>query len=97
MQLKRKYKNTKTGAVIYSSSPISGGNWVEVDENETEGIKQKTIEKTDEPKTEYVEEEIDLEQMTKTELIEFAKEHGIKVNEKDTKAVIIETIAKAFE
>jgi len=73
MQLKRKYKNTKTGAVIYSSSPISGGNWVEVDENETEGIKQKTIEKTDEPKTEYVEEEIDLEQMTKTNSLNLRK------------------------
>jgi len=35
--------------------------------------------------------------MTKAQLIEFAKEHDIKVNEKDTKAVIIETIAKAFE
>ena len=87
-----KYKNIKTGAIVDSPFKIVGKNWIEVTQEETEGLKQKQ-----ETEEEYVEEEINLEQMTKAELIDFAKEHGIKINEKDTKAVIIETIAKAFE
>ena len=91
--MKRKYKHKRTGAIVFSPGLIIGENWVEVGDDEKEGLQRKVEETTEE----YVEEEINLEQMTKTELIEFAKEHGIKVNEKDTKAVIIETIAKAFE
>ena len=87
-----KYKNIKTGAIVDSPFKIVGENWIEVTQEETEGLKQKQ-----ETEEEYVEEEINLEQMTKAELIDFAKEHSIKINEKDTKAVIIETIAKAFE
>lgn len=87
-----KYKNTKTGAIIDSPFKIIGKNWVEVTRKESEGLKQKQ-----ETKEEYVEEEVDLEEMTKAQLIEFAKKHDIEINEKDTKAVIIETIAKAFE
>ena len=87
-----KYKNTKTGAIIDSPFKILGKNWVEVTRKESEGLKQKQ-----ETKEEYVEEEINLEEMTKAQLIEFAKKHDIEINEKDTKAVIIETIAKAFE
>ena len=93
MQLKRKYKHKRTGAIVFSSGLIIGDNWVEVGDDEKEGLQRKDEETTEE----YVEEEINLEQMTKAELIEFAKEHNIKINEKDTKAVIIETIAKAFE
>ena len=87
-----KYKNIKTGAIVDSPFKIVGENWIEVTQEETEGLKQNQ-----ETEEEYVEEEINLEQMTKSQLIDFAKEHGIKINEKDTKAVIIETIAKAFE
>ena len=87
-----KYKNTKTGAIIDSPFKILGKNWVEVEKDEKEGL-QKTVEETTE---EYVEEEINLEEMTKAELTELAKEHDIKVSEKDTKAVMIEKIAKAF-
>ena len=93
MQLKRKYKHKRTGAIVFSSGRIFGENWVEVGDDEKEGLQRKVEETTEE----YVEEEINLEQMTKAELIEFAKEHDIEINEKDTKAVIIETIAKAFE
>ena len=93
MQLKRKYKHKRTGAIVFSSGLIIGDNWVEVGDDEKEGLQRKVEETTEE----YVEEEINLEQMTKAELIEFAKEHNIEINEKDTKAVIIETIAKAFE
>lgn len=80
-----RYKNIKTGAIIDSPSKIIGKAWVLVDGNKAE------------QKEEYVEEEVDLDAMTKAELIEFAKEHEIEVDEKDTKAVIIETIAKNFE
>lgn len=93
MQLKRKYKHKRTGAIVFSSGLIIGDNWVEVGDDEKEGLQRKVQETTEE----YVEEEINLEQMTKAELIEFAKEHSIEINEKDTKAVIIDTIAKAFE
>lgn len=84
-----RYKNTKTGAIIDSSCRIVGKNWVKLTSKEREPVK-----KTNE---EYVEEEIDLEAMTKVELIDFAKEQNIEVNEKDTKAAIIEVIAKSFE
>ena len=93
--MKRKYKHKRTGTVVFSSGLIIGDNWVEVGDDEKEGVKKSG--KRKEKKEEYIEEEIDLEQMTKSQLIEFAKEHSIEVNEKDTKAVIIETIAKAFE
>ena len=91
--MKRKYKHKRTGAIVFSPGLIIGENWVEVGDDEKEGLQRKVEETTEE----YVEEEINLEQMTKSQLIEFAKEHSIEINEKDTKAVIIETIAKAFE
>lgn len=81
-----KYKNIKTGVVIETTSKLIGDTWIPVDE-----IEQKTSTE------EYVEEEIDLEEMTKAELVALAKEHEIEVNERDTKDKIIETIAKAFE
>lgn len=81
-----RYKNTKTGAIVDSPFKVVGKYWVEHKLGETE-VKEN----------EYVEEEINLEEMTKTELIELAKENEIEVNEKDTKAVIIEVITKEFE
>lgn len=81
-----RYKNTKTGAIVDSSFKIYGKNWVEYNPNE-EPKKQE----------EYVEQEVNLDEMTKAELVELATEHEIEVNEKDTKAVIIEAITKAFE
>lgn len=61
-------------------------------------VPQELEEETSKEETEeYVEEEINLEEMTKAELLDLAKEHKIEVNEKDTKAAIIEAITKAFE
>ena len=87
-----RYKNIKTGVVIETTSKLIGKAWKLVADEENE-----VVEEVEETTEEYVEEEIDLGSMTKAELIELAKEHEIEVNEKDTKAVIIETIAKAFE
>lgn len=84
-----RYKNIKTGAIVDSPFKVFGEDWEE--------FNQAKVEKETETTEEYVEEEIDLEAMTKTELIEFAKENDIEVNERDTKAVIIEAITKAFE
>ena len=86
-----RYKNTKTGAIIDSSSKIVSKNWVEVT-----GNKKEVAEETNE---EYVEEEINLEEMTNKELEEFAKEHDIELtaDDKKNKATRIEAIAKAFE
>ena len=85
----KQYKHVKTGVVLETTSKIIGKAWVPLDEVPTT--------KTEEPAEEYVEEEIDLEEMTKAELVEFSKEHEIKVNERDTKDKIIETIAKHFD
>lgn len=84
-----KYKNTKTGAIIDSPCKVSGGDWVE--------FKPEEVTEEDVRTEDYIEEEINLEEMTKAELIELAKEQEIEVNERDSKAVIIETITKAFE
>jgi len=80
-----KYINIKTGAIIDSSSNFIGTAWKPLDEQGKQ------------PKQETEEQEIDLEKMTKAQLLDFAKEHEVEVSDKDTKADIIQTIAKAFE
>lgn len=84
-----KYRNTKTGVIIDVPCKIRGGDWVEHVATKKES--------TNKPTEEYIEEEINLEEMTKAELIELAKEYEIKVSDRDTKTVIIEAISKAFE
>ena len=84
-----KYKNIKTGVVLETTSKIIGKAWVPLD-----GV---SATKTEKQAEEYVEEEINLEELTKAELIALAKEHEIEVNESDKKAVIIDTIVNAFE
>ena len=83
-----KYKNIKTGAVIDSSSNIIGESWKLIDE--LEKVKQED---------KYVEEEINLEEMTNKELEEFAKEQDINLttSDKQNKETRIKAIAKAFE
>ncbi len=81
-----RYKHIRTGAIIDSPSKIIGKAWKPADE---EPAKKST--------EDYVEEEVNLEEMTKDELINLAKEQEIEVSEKDTKPVIIGKIAKAFE
>lgn len=84
-----RYKNTKTGAIIDSSFSLKGKNWEEY--NKVKAMENKETEQTEET------EEVDLETLKKDELIEIAKENEIDLDEKDTKAVIIEKIVKAFE
>ena len=85
----KRYKHVETGVVLETTSKIIGKAWVPLDE--------ALVTKTEEPAEEYVEEEIDLEKLTKAELVSFAKEQDIKINERDTKDKIIETIAKHFD
>lgn len=94
-----KYRNIKTGAVIDSSSKIIGKAWELVEKGTLHNQKGEIISGDEEVPTEqeYTEEEIDLEAMTKEQLVQFAKEHEVEVNENSKKADIIETIAKAFE
>jgi len=87
-----RYRNIKTGAIIDSSFNISGENW------ELEGPeepKEVVVEEAEE----YIEEEINLEEMTNKQLEEFAKEHGIELStdDKRNKESRINAIAKAFE
>lgn len=86
-----RYKNIKTGAIIDSPSKIIGKAWKKIDEVE-QGISEDT-------KEEYVEEEVNLEEMTNKELEEFAKEHDIELTAEDkkNKDTRIAAIAKNFE
>lgn len=82
-----RYEHIKSGAIIDSSSKIIGKGWRLFDESNVK------------PETEYVEEEVNLEEMTNKELEEFAKEHGIELSsdDKKNKETRISAIAKAFE
>ncbi|GGN54860.1 hypothetical protein [Oceanobacillus indicireducens] len=88
-----RYKNIKTGAIVDSSCKIVGKNWVEVT-----GVKGEAVEEVSKTE-EYVEEEINLEEMTNKQLDKFAEEQGIKLSTEDkkNKDTRIAAIAKAFE
>ena len=92
-----KFKNTKTGAVIDLTAPISGGDWVavgEVEEKPTPKVKPEV-----EIKQESTQEEtydFDLTKMTVDELKDYAIDNEIELTA-TKKADIIEEIAKAFE
>ena len=93
-----KFKNTKTGAVIDLTAPISGGNWVAIGEvEETKPTPKVKPEVEIKPKQEEVEtDDFDLTKMTVDELKIFATENDIELSA-TKKADIIEEIAKAFE
>jgi len=87
-----RYKNIKTGVVIETTSNLTGEAWKPASE-----FKKKKKEET--PKEEYIEEEINLEEMTNKELDKFAKEHDIHLTTEDKKSkkTRINAIVKAFE
>lgn len=105
-----KYKNIKTGAIVDSSSKITGKDWEVVEteakktekNEETQELKsqeteeQETAEKDEE---EFVEEEIDLNDKTNKQLEKLAEEQGIKLTTEDkkNKDTRIAAIVKAFE
>lgn len=86
-----RYKNTKTGAIIDSPFKIYGDDW--------EVYEPREVTKENETTEEYVEEEINLEDMTNKELEKFAEEQGIKLTAEDkkNKDTRIAAITKAFE
>lgn len=88
-----RYVNIETGAVVDSPFKLSGENWILEDNN-----KQEEAEQVDQEE-EYVEEEIDLAEMTNRELERFAKEHEIPLlaDDKRNKENLIKAITKAFE
>lgn len=90
-----RYKNTKTGAIINSSCTINGGDWIKFDDFPKEEVVEATVEETEE----YIEEDVDLEEMTNKELEKFAKEHKIELStdDKKNKKSLIAAIVKAFE
>lgn len=94
-----RYKNNETGAIVDSPFKLYGKNWESLGGHEAQVEEKAEDETPEESEAEegYVEEEVNLEEMTKTQLISFAKEQEIEVDEKDKKADIIETIVKAFE
>ena len=89
-----RYKNTKTGVIIDSPSKVSGGDWVEFKPEEVTDEAEETA-----VTEEYVEEEINLEEMTNKELEKFAEEQGVKLTTEDkkNKDTRIAAITKAFE
>ena len=86
------YKNIKTGASFISPFKIKGGDWIPVNYEEKQVKEEEVVE-------EYVEEEIDLSEMTNRELEQFAKEHEIPLlaDDKRNKENLIKAITKAFE
>lgn len=96
-----KYKNIKTGAIIDTSSKIIGKAWKLIEEESLKKQAGKVISGDEEvPSTdEYVEEEVNLEEMTNKELEEFAEEHDVQLSsdDKKNKSTRIDAIAKAFE
>ena len=92
-----KFKNTKTGAVIDLTAPISGGDWVavgEVEEKPTPKVQPEVEIKQEQETVEA--DDFDLTKMTVDELKTFATENEIELSA-TKKADIIEEIAKAFE
>lgn len=89
-----RYKNIKTGAIIDSPSKIIGKAWKLV--NDEEKLQEPATEK---PTEEYIEEEINLEEMTNKELEELAEKEGIELTnaDKKNKETRIAAIVKAFE
>lgn len=82
--IKYKYRNTKTGATIRSSSRIRGKNWIEVtDEVEVE-VKEKVKEEVKEvveKKTIQEKEQIDdIDGATKKEIMQELDAFGIEYN-----------------
>lgn len=86
-----RYKNTKTGAIVDSPFKVIGVNWELLEDIEAE----QEVEQVDE----YVEEEVDLEEMTNRELEKFAKENDIELTSEDkkNKDARIAAIVAAFE
>ena len=87
--IKYKYRNTKTGATIRSSSIIRGKNWIEVtDEVEVE-VKEKVKEEVKEvveKKTIQEKEQIDdIDGVTKKEIMQELDAMGIEYNPRATK------------
>jgi len=91
--LKRKYKNIKTGAIVYSPFKIVGKNWVEVTENEVtenevvETVDEKAPETVEENEQETAQEEKDdnIDGITKKEIMQELDAMGIKYNPRATK------------
>lgn len=92
-----RYKNTKTGAIIDSPFKIYGENWEVFKAGKAAEVNVQETDKND--NAEYIEEEINLEEMTNKQLDEFAEEQGIKLTTEDkkNKDTRIAAIAKAFE
>ena len=91
---KYKYRNTKTGATIRSSSRIRGKNWIEVtDEVEVE-VKEKVKEEVKEvveKKTIQEKEQIDdIDGVTKKEIMQELDALGIEYNPRATKKELYE-------
>ena len=87
--IKYKYRNTKTGATIRSSSKIRGKNWVEItDEVEVkeETVKgQEVLEEVEEESLKGKEEVDDIDGVTKKEIMQELDAMGIKYNPRATK------------
>ena len=86
--MKRKYKNIKTGAIVYSPFKIVGKNWVEVTENEVvETVDEKAPETVEENEQETTQEEKtdDIDGVTKKEIMQELDAMGIKYNPRATK------------
>lgn len=90
---KYKYRNTKTGATIRSSSRIRGKNWIEVTDEVEAEVKEKVKEEVKEEVKEVVEKKTiqekeqidDIDGVTKKEIMQELDAMGIEYNSRATK------------
>jgi len=87
---KYKYRNTKTGATIRSSSRIRGKNWIEVtDEVEVE-VKEEVKEVVEKKTIQEKEQIDDIDGVTKKEIMQELDALGIEYNPRATKKELYE-------
>lgn len=87
---KYRYRNTKTGATIRSSSRIRGKNWIEVTD-EVEAEVKEEVKEVVEKKTIQEKEQIDdIDGVTKKEIMQELDAMGIEYNPRATKKELYE-------
>ncbi len=86
--MKHRYKNVKTGAIVYSPFKIVGKYWVEVTEAEVvETVNDQVLETVEENEQETTQEEKtdDIDGVTKKEIMQELDAMGIEYNPRATK------------
>lgn len=102
----KRYINIITGAIIDSPFVLLGENWKELIENEfsndhnvnsDDHFDNNDNDTDDDAFEESSEDVVNLRELSKAELIEFAKKEDIEIDVTSKKAVILDTIIDFYE